>query len=76
VSDKKTKQVAIGDGTESFSAVAVVAEIARGKDQRLKLAVFGFQALKRGDGDAVSTIEMVKSFKEFGFELRVGAAAR
>jgi hypothetical protein len=72
---KDAKQVAVGNGTEGFRAVAVVAQASGGKDQRPKLTVFGFQAFERGEGDAVSAVEVLEGFKEFGFALMVGAAA-
>jgi hypothetical protein len=70
-SGKEAKQVAVGNGAEGFRAVAVVAEAAGGKDQRPSLAVFGLKAVERGEGDAVSAIEVVEGFKEFGFALMV-----
>jgi hypothetical protein len=71
---KDPKEVAVGNGTKGFRAVAIVTEAAGGEDQRPKLAVFGFQALERGESDAISAIEVVESFKEFGFALVVRAA--
>lgn len=72
---KKTKQVAVGNGTEGFRAVAVVAKAAGGENQRPGLTVFGFQAFKRGESYAVSAIEMVEGFKELGFALMVRVTA-
>ena len=39
-----------------------------------RIAIFGFKAVERGQGDAVSAIEMAKGFKDLGFELVVRAA--
>ncbi len=69
VSGDEADQITVGNSTEGFGAVAVVAEAASGKDRRPKLAVFGFKAVERGEGDAVSAIEVLEGFKEFGFEL-------
>jgi hypothetical protein len=68
---KDAQEVAVSNGTKSFRAVAIVAEAAGGEDQRPKLAVFGIQALKRGESNAISAIEVVEGFKEFGFALVV-----
>ena len=73
---KKAQQVAVGNGAKGFRAVAVVAEAAGGEDGGPKLAVFGFKTFERGEGDAVSAVEVMESFKEFGFALLVRAAAR
>jgi hypothetical protein len=71
-SGKETEQITVSDGAKSFGTVAVVAETAGGEDQGPELTIFGFQAFERGDGDAVSAVDVVKSFKEFGFTLVVG----
>jgi hypothetical protein len=68
-SSKEAQQVTVGYGTEGFCAVAVFAEAAGGKDRWPDLAVFGLKALERGEGNAVSAIEVVKGFKEFSFAL-------
>lgn len=70
-SGKEAQEVAVGNGAEGFGTVAVVAEAAGREDQRPSLAVFGFKAVERGEGNAVSAIEVVKGFKEFGFALMV-----
>jgi hypothetical protein len=75
-SGKEAEQLAVGYGAESFGAVAIVAEAASGKDRRANLSVFGFQSVERGEGDAVSAIEVVEGFKEFGFALAVRARVR
>ena len=35
------------------------------------LAVFGFKPVERGQGNAVSAVEMAKRLKEIGFQLMV-----
>jgi hypothetical protein len=72
VSGEKAEQIAVGNGAENLRAIAVIAETAGGEDGRPLLAVFGFQALKRGEGDAVSAVEVVESVKELGFALMIG----
>jgi hypothetical protein len=52
------EQVAVGLGTEGFRTVAIIMEEARGESARRILAVFDFQAIERGEGNAISTIEM------------------
>ena len=47
-----------------------------GKGARRMLAVFGFQFVERGQGNAVSAVEMAEGFKDIGFELMVRAMAR
>jgi len=56
-------------------AVTVVAEAPGREDRRTKLAVFVFQAFERGEGNAVSAVDVVKGFKEFGFALMIGVTA-
>ncbi|HEX3093893.1 MAG TPA: hypothetical protein VHW72_14770 [Candidatus Angelobacter sp.] len=73
---QEAKQVAVGNGAKGFRAVAVVAEAAGGEDCRTQLTVLGFKTFERGEGDAVSTVEVVESFKEFGFALLVGVKLR
>jgi hypothetical protein len=68
-SGKEAKQVAVGNGAEGFRAVAVVAQAAGGKDQGPSLTIFDLKAVERREGNAISAIEMVKGFKEFGFAL-------
>jgi hypothetical protein len=68
---QQSEQIAVGNGTEGFRAVAIVAQIACGKDRRPELTVFGFQAFECGEGNAVSAVKVVESFKEFGFALVV-----
>jgi hypothetical protein len=70
-SGKEAEQITVSDSTKSFRAIAVVAEAADGEDQGPELAIFVFQAFKRGDGDAVSAVDVVKSFKEFRFALMI-----
>lgn len=54
VSGKKTKQVAVGNGTERFCAVAVITKAASGKDQRPSLTVFGLKTVECGEGDPIT----------------------
>ena len=75
-SGKEAEQITVRDGAKGLRAVAVIAEAAGGEDRRPVLTVFGFKAFERGEGDAVSAVEVVKSFKEFGFALMVRTAAR
>jgi hypothetical protein len=70
------KQVTVGLGTESFRTVAIIMEKASGEGARRVLAVFDFQTVECGQGNAVSAIETAKGFKDFGFELAVRAWCR
>jgi len=70
-SGKEAEQIAVRHGAKGFSAVAVVAEAASGEDWWPELTILGFQALERGEGDAVSAVDVVKSFEELGFALMV-----
>jgi hypothetical protein len=70
-SGKEAEQITVSDGAKGFRAVAVVAEAAGGEDRGPVLTVFDFQAFERGESDAVSAIDVVKSFQEFGFALMV-----
>jgi len=67
----ETEQIAVGLGAEGFRAVAVVMEKAASKGAPCALPVFDFQSVERGQGDAVSAIEVAQGFKDFGFELMV-----
>ena len=72
----EAEQVAIGLGAKGFCAVAVIMEKTGGKGAWRTLTVFGFQFVERGQGDAVSAVEMAEGFKDFGFELMVRTVAR
>jgi hypothetical protein len=61
-SGKEAEQITVSNSAKGFGAVAVVAEAADGEDRGAKLTVFGFQAFERGDRDAVSAVDVVKSF--------------
>ena len=77
-SGKEAEQITVNNSAKGFCAVAVVAEAADREDRGTELAVFGFQAFERGNGDAVSAVEVVQGFKEFGFALmgvRLGVTA-
>jgi len=81
VSGEEAKEVAVDEGTKGLGAVAVVAQAGGGKDGRLREAFAVLKAGKRGEGDAVSAVELAKGVKELGFEmgiagLGVGAAAQ
>ena len=65
------EQVVIGQSANFLRALAEALERWAGKDSAALL-----QAVERGEGNAVSAIEVVKGFKEFGFELMVGARTR
>jgi hypothetical protein len=69
---EKAEQIAIGEGAKCLGAVVEVAQATSGEDGA---AVFVAQTMERGKGDTVSTVEVTQNIKEFGFELRVGAAA-
>lgn len=69
VSGKMAEQVTVGEGAQRFSAVAIVSYAGGGKDRRLR------QLAKRGQGNAVSAIEVSQCGKEILFEIGVGAAA-
>jgi hypothetical protein len=78
VSGEEAEQVAVGNGAKGFRAVTVVAEAGGGEDGRPNLTVFGFKTLERGEGDAVSAVDVVEGFQEFGFALvvvRLGVTA-
>jgi hypothetical protein len=70
-SGKEAEQITVSDGAKGFCAIAVVAEAAGGEDWRRELTVFGFQPFERGEGDAVSAVDVVEGFQEFGFALMV-----
>jgi len=72
VSGEEAKEVAVGEGAQGFSAVAVVVQTG-GREDGLS---FVLKAGEGGEGDAVSAVELAKVIKELGFEMRVGAAAR
>ena len=70
-SGEEAEQVAVGLGAESFRAVAVVMQKAGREGAPRMLAVFDFKAVERGQGNAVSAVEMAERFKEIGFQLMV-----
>ena len=75
-SGEETEQVVVGLGAESFCTVAVVMQKARRKGTRRVLAVFVFKMIERGQGNAVSAVEMAKRLKEVGFQLMFGLTLR
>ena len=48
---------------------------AGGEGARGIQAVFGFKTVKRGQGNAVSAVEMAECLKEVGLQLMVGVRA-
>jgi hypothetical protein len=64
------KQIVIGQSAKLLRSLAKVEERWAGKDSG-----FLFQAIERGEGKAVSAIELVEGVKYLGFELVVRAAA-
>jgi hypothetical protein len=75
-SGDEAKEVTVGLSAESFRAVAVSMEKAGRKGARRMLAVFSFQSVECGQGNAVSAIEVAEGFKDFGFELVARVVAR
>ena len=70
-SGDEEKHVMVGEGAKAFGAVAVVLKEACRKDAASGETVFGCEFVECGEGDAVSAIEVAKSFKELGFNLIV-----
>jgi hypothetical protein len=75
------EQVAVGLGAKGLRAVLVAVKDALGKDARAGnvacgvKAVLLFQALERGQGNAVSAVQVAEGFKDLGFKLGIGAPA-
>jgi hypothetical protein len=76
VSGKNAEQVAVDQGTERLSTVAVIAQAGGGKDCWPFQAGLVLELLERGQGKTISTVQLVESLKKLGFELKVRAAAR
>jgi hypothetical protein len=74
-SGEEPEQVAVGLGAESFGAVAVVMQKDGSEGAARVLAVSDFKAVERGQGNAVSTIEVAERLKEIGFQLMVRVVA-
>lgn len=72
---QQSQKVTVGEGAESFRAVAVGGEKARREGARRVQAVFAFKPVQRGQGNAVSTVEMAERFKVIGFQLMSGVGA-
>jgi hypothetical protein len=75
VSSEEAKEVAVGEGAKGLGAVAVVLKETCREGSGRAHAIFDFKAVERGQGNAVSAIEVAEGFKEVGFELVVSAAA-
>jgi hypothetical protein len=74
-SGEETEQVAVGLGAESFRAVAVVMQKTGSEGATRMLAVSDFKTVERGQGNAVSAIEVAERLKEIGFQLMMRVVA-
>ena len=65
------EQVAVGLGAQHLGAAAIAVQKARGEDTRavFALAGFGFKFVERGQGNAVSAVEVAENVKDLGFGL-------
>jgi len=79
------EQVAVGLGLQGLCAGVEFAQTGGGKDTKAifgvrtrfrAAAVFDFKLVERGQGNAVSAVQVVENFKDLGFELVVGVKLR
>jgi hypothetical protein len=77
------QQIMIGLRAERFRAMAEIAQAVLGKDApglsirqvcRASATVFAFQLVQRGQGNAVSAVQMAENVKDLGFQLVVVSA--
>jgi hypothetical protein len=72
-SRQEMEKVTVGLGAKSFCAVAIFMQKDGCEGAGCVQPVFGFKPIKRGQGNAVSAIEMAKRVKELSFQLMVRA---
>ena len=65
------EQVAVGLGAQDFYPAAIAMQKTCRERLRFVKAIFKLKPIKRGQGDAVSAIEVSQGFKDFGSELVV-----
>ena len=81
----QAEQIAVGLGLKGLCADVEFAQTGGGEDAQAifgartrfrAVAVFDFKLVKRGQGNAVSAVEVAEDFKDLGFELVVGVKLR